>query len=85
MIAGMSRQRTLIVALLALALAGCGQRADLRPRPGHALPPTPVGRSETPSARELLAVTPEQRPTNSAELRIKSEPRGDDPYDLPPH
>lgn len=72
------------IGLIAL-LAGCGQRSELRPKLGHTLPPTPYGRTVRPDAHELLAAKPDQRPTNAVELRIKSEPRQDDPYDLPPH
>lgn len=75
----------MVAMALAVLLAGCGQRADLRPKVGHALPPTPYGRTVRPDARELLAARPDERPTNAVELRIKSEPRADDPYDLPPH
>ena len=74
----------LTLAVLALALSACGVRADLKPKPGHVLPVAPYGRSDKPGSRELLTGSPEQRPGNSTELRTKSEPRPDDPFDLPP-
>jgi len=76
----------LLPALLlpALLLAACGQRTDLKPRPGRPLPPAPYGRPDQLSPRELLGQGSQARPGNSVELRTKSEPRADDPYDLPP-
>jgi hypothetical protein len=66
------------------ALSGCGQVAELKPKPGHALPVAPYGRADTPGAGELLAPTSQQRPGRNVELHIRSEPRADDPFDLPP-
>jgi len=69
---------------LALALAACGNRVDLRPAAGESLPPAPVGRADAPTADELLTRTPQQAPKRSVELRTRSEEREDDPFDLPP-
>ena len=69
---------------LALALAACGNRVDLRPAAGESLPPAPVGRADAPTAEELLTRTPQQAPKRSVELRTRSEEREDDPFDLPP-
>ena len=69
---------------LALALAACGNRVDLRPATGESLPPAPVGRADAPTAEELLTRTPQQAPKRSVELRTRSEEREDDPFDLPP-
>ncbi|MDE2621247.1 MAG: hypothetical protein KGL54_13895 [Sphingomonadales bacterium] len=71
------------LALLAL-LAGCGQTADLKPRPGQTLPVAPHGRGDQPSAGALLAPQPQASPERSVELRSRSEQRKDDPFDLPP-
>ena len=71
-------------AMLALALAGCGNKRDLRPVEGASLPPAPYGRSTVPSAEELLEPTAQARPERSVELRRRSEERADDPFDLPP-
>jgi len=69
---------------MALLLAACGQSADLHPRTGKMLPMAPYGRTDKPSAEELLATTPQAAPERSVELRKRSEEREDDPFDLPP-
>lgn len=72
-------------ALLAiLALAACGQRADLVPPPGQSLPPAPYGAAVQPDAAQLLKVDSQSAPERSVELRSESEEREDDPFDLPP-
>ena len=70
--------------ILVIALSACGQRADLRPKSGKALPVAPYGREDQPSAEALLAPTPQGVPERSVELRKRSEERTDDPFDLPP-
>lgn len=77
-------RRCLAVLALTVALAACGQNGDLRPSAGHALPVAPYGREDRPSAQELLTPPPQAAPQRSTELRSRSEPRADDPYDLPP-
>lgn len=67
-----------------VALSGCGQVAELKPKPGHVLPVKPYGREDTPGAGELLQPTSQQRPGRNVELHTRSEPRADDPFDLPP-
>ncbi len=69
---------------LVLALAACGQVADLKPPAGKQLPPAPYGREERPTAEELTEPVPQAAPERSVELRRKSEEREDDPFDLPP-
>lgn len=76
--------RFLVAALLPLALAACGQRAELRPAPGHTLPVAPYGRGDRPTAEDLLVPQPQASPERSVELRQRSEKRADDPFDLPP-
>ena len=76
--------KSAIAALALLLLAACGARADLKPRLAGHLPAAPYGRPDQPTARELLTQTTQSRPGNSVELRVKSEPRADDPFDLPP-
>ena len=73
----------LMVALLAAA-SGCGQVAELKPMPGHVMPGRPYGREDTPAAGELLKPNSQQRPGRNIELHTRSEPRADDPFDLPP-
>ena len=70
--------------LLALALAGCAQRAELRPAAGESLPPAPFGARTTPDAGALLEPPVLAVPTRTTELRSRSEEREDDPFDLPP-
>lgn len=65
-------------------LASCGQTAELKPRAGHELPVAPLGRGDRPKPSELLVPTPQASPERSVELRSRSEPREDDPFDLPP-
>jgi predicted small lipoprotein YifL len=72
------------LALALLALAGCGQRAELAPPPGKSLPVAPYGRDDRPDAEELLALPPQAAPERITELRRRSEERRDDPFDLPP-
>jgi predicted small lipoprotein YifL len=76
-------RRVLAVALV-LALAACGQKTDLKPVAGKQLPPPPYGREERPSVARLLDPPPQAVPERSVELRKRSEPREDDPFDLPP-
>lgn len=78
----MMRPLSALAALL--ALAACGQRADLKPLAGETLPPPPLGASEPKTPEELLVPTPQAAPERSVELRRRSEERQDDPYDLPP-
>ena len=72
------------LALIALALAGCGRKQDLQPAAGMTLPPVPYGADEPPTANDLLALPPTAAPERSVELRRESEEREDDPFDLPP-
>lgn len=66
------------------ALSACGQVAELKPGPGRSLPVKPYGRQDAPSAGELLKPTSQQRPGRNVELYTRSQPRSDDPFDLPP-
>jgi hypothetical protein len=74
----------LLVPFLLLALAGCGVRADLKPKAGKELPVAPYGRDTRPSSAQLLETTPQAAPERSVELRKRSEERADDPFALPP-
>jgi len=68
----------------ALLLAGCGQREELRPAPGGALPIKPAMARELPTANELLTPGPEARPERETEPMRRSRERTEDPFDLPP-
>lgn len=76
--------RSLLVLGFTAALAACGQSADLRPAAGNTMPVAPFGREDKPTAEELLTPKPQAAPERTIELRRKSEPRSDDPFDLPP-
>ena len=69
---------------LCVALAGCGSAAELKPRAGEALPPAPTGATATPTARDLMTPTAQQRPQTVDELLTRSERRRSDEFDLPP-
>ena len=75
---------SLAIIALALGIAACGQKSDLAPVEGAALPPAPYGAEVQPSADELLVLDPQAAPDRSVELRTRSEEREDDPFDLPP-
>ena len=76
--------RTLALLGCAALLAGCGSRTELRPAPGQALPPAPIGATDRLEPEELLDLPPLAAPERSVELRRRSEEREDDPFDLPP-
>ena len=76
--------RTIAALILAIALAACGSRADLKPQAGGALPVAPLGRADRPTADELLVRPQQAAPARNVELRTRSEERADDPFDLPP-
>ena len=69
---------------LAILIAACGQKADLEPQAGQALPPAPHGAEAPPDSEELLKLPALAAPERSVELRRRSEEREDDPFDLPP-
>lgn len=76
--------RLVALALMALSLAACGSKGDLTPVAGASLPPAPYGRTDPPTADELLVLNPQAAPERNVELRRESEEREDDPFDLPP-
>ena len=73
-----------LVALIALALAGCGNRRALKPLAGHQLPPATYGSGYRPNADQLLKPPAEARPERNVDGRVRSEERADDPFNLPP-
>ena len=79
----MAYSRAVLVAAIAL-LAGCGRVADLKPAAGQSLPVKPMMARTTPTAAELLTPPPNAHPERVDELMKKSEPRAQDPFDLPP-
>jgi hypothetical protein len=77
-------RRLSLICAACLGLCACGSQRDLKPPMGHELPPPPYGRTDRPTANELLTPTPQAVPVRSEELRRQSEEREDDPFDLPP-
>ena len=73
-----------VVLLSAFLLAACGQVADLRPARGEALPVKPLLARATPTAEQLLTPPTNADPERIDELVKRSEPRPQDPFDLPP-
>ncbi len=67
-----------------LALAACGKAEELQPAAGQALPVKPAAARETPTADQLLALSPQARPDRIDEPLRRSREREDDPFDLPP-
>jgi len=78
------RAKGILIAVAALAAAGCGRVADLEPAPGHKMPVKPEMARETPTFEQLLKATPQARPDRVDELVKKSQPRPNDPFELPP-
>lgn len=69
---------------VALALTACGARAPLSPPEGASLPVAPYGASEELTSDQLLELETLAAPERSVELRLRSEERADDPFELPP-
>jgi hypothetical protein len=80
---GMRMRRILVIAGAA-ALAGCGRQVDLKPAPGHPMPVKPLMARTSPTVDELMTPPTYARPLRIDELVKKSQPRPQDPFDLPP-
>jgi len=76
--------RLIIATTGLMLLAGCGQREELKPAPGHAMPPKPVMSAAQPTVDDLLAPPVETRPGRSDDALRRSEERPDDRFNLPP-
>jgi ABC-type uncharacterized transport system auxiliary subunit len=80
---------TLRVAVAALGgllfLSACGAEQQLTPRMGSSLPVKPATSPTQPDSDQLLVAPQTVKPSRSDELLIKSQPRTDDRFDLPPH
>ncbi|ANU07397.1 hypothetical protein [Paraurantiacibacter namhicola] len=76
--------RTLVLPMMLLALAACGNQKGLERPEDYPPPKVPYGREEALDADELL--TPDQMavPARSVEPEARSGEREDDPFDLPP-
>lgn len=77
-------KRSLVLLLAIAGLAGCGRVGQLQPAPGHTLPVKPAMAKTTPTVEQLLTPPTYARPDRVDELVKKSQPRANDPFDLPP-
>ncbi|HYX47086.1 MAG TPA: hypothetical protein VE820_09740 [Sphingomicrobium sp.] len=68
----------------ALVLAGCGRETDLKPAKGESLPVKPLMAKTTPTPNDLLTIPSYAKPGRVDDLMKRSEPRPQDPFDLPP-
>ncbi len=80
----MRKSHLILIAVCALALTGCGNRRVLKPLAGHDLPPAPYGSGYRPNADQLIKPKVEARPERNVDVRVRSEERADDPFNLPP-
>lgn len=78
------RVTLILTCLMAAVLAGCGNRRDLKPVAGHVLPRAPFGSGYQPNAEQLLKEPSQARPERNVDVRVRSQERADDPFDLPP-
>jgi hypothetical protein len=67
-----------------LLLCGCGRQVELKPAPGQPLPVKPLMARTTPTPKELLTIPTYAKPDRVDELMKRSEPRPQDPFNLPP-
>lgn len=73
-----------VTAGFALMLTACAQTEALNPPTGKQLPVAPSGSEYRPTAEDLLKPPAQAAPERSVELQKRSQPREDDPFDLPP-
>jgi hypothetical protein len=73
-----------LAASLAAGLAACGSKVALRPVSADRAPIKPAMAPQAPTTEALLKPAPITRPIRQDEGLQKSEPRKDDPFDLPP-
>jgi hypothetical protein len=79
----MKAPRILTFAAL-LLMGGCGRHVDLKPAAGQPLPIKPLMARTTPSPNDLLRIPAYAKPDRVDELMKRSEPRAQDPFNLPP-
>jgi hypothetical protein len=73
-----------VVIAVGLLLGSCGASSSLKPAPGKSLPVAPYGAQATPTPKQLLTASTQQRPQRSDDLLTQSETRRSDEFDLPP-
>lgn len=74
----------ILLAGVALALAGCGGRQKLTPAPGNSLPVAAYGTEQPATPEELMEPSTQARPERNVELLRRSQRRAEDPFELPP-
>ncbi len=72
------------ILFLALGLAACGSRQELRPTVGASLPPKPYAVAIDPTPQQLMTPDTQARPGRSDSLLDRSQERRSDKFDLPP-
>jgi predicted small lipoprotein YifL len=72
------------LSLLALALSACGKKGELQRAPGMTAPPLAFGENKPKTSDQLLEPSTQATPERSSEILVRSEVRGDDPFDIPP-
>jgi hypothetical protein len=76
---------TRVIMLAAIVpVSGCGHVADVKPAAGQSLPVKPLMARATPTPNDLLTIPTWAKPDRVDELVKRSEPRPQDPFDLPP-
>lgn len=78
------KHASVVIIAIMLAVGGCGRVAELQPAPGQALPVKPLMARTTPSPKDLLTIPTYAKPDRIDELMKRSEPRAQDPFNLPP-
>jgi hypothetical protein len=78
------KHASVVIIAIVLALGGCGRVAELQPAPGEPLPVKPLMARTTPSPKDLLTIPTYAKPDRVDELMKRSEPRAQDPFNLPP-
>jgi hypothetical protein len=78
------RAKPILAAAAALAIASCGRVTDLQPAPGRSMPVRPEMARATPTFDQLLTPPTQARPDRVDELVKRSQPRPNDPFELPP-
>jgi hypothetical protein len=73
-----------MVASAVLLLGSCGHVADLKPASRQPLPLKPMMARAALTPNELLAIPTYAKPSRVDELMKRSEPRPQDPFNLPP-
>ncbi len=79
----MKLTRVIVPAVLVL-VAACGRQVDLKPAAGQPLPVKPLMARATPGPNDLLRIPAYAKPDRVDELMKRSEPRAQDPFNLPP-